>query len=302
MHREKFTEKLVRVIETIESGVLPARVREFYIFGSYARGALDPGDLDVVVVHDPAPSAYDDTVKRRLAGRFNPTEFIFKAYAMFKADMCRPLRKPGERREILLTRKIDDVVGPGSKIQREDLILLWSEADRHFRPKLDAIRSDVSAGRAPRDHLISLKRLHDDISTMERTVRMVRDNELALTRVPIDGINFRLNAEHTQRMKHWTDLAVMGKESIRLLPYALWWFEQYRQKADAPNQLEIWSKSNTHRVHLGRPSFGLMLRSFLRLSKLKRQCLITHIKKGQPNELLVFERGVNWSRVRHEET
>jgi len=52
MRREQFTDKLVRMIQTIQSGALPARVREFYVFGTYSRGALHPGDLDVVVVHD----------------------------------------------------------------------------------------------------------------------------------------------------------------------------------------------------------------------------------------------------------
>ena len=36
MKREKFTEKLVRIIQTIESGAVPAKVQEFYVFGSYA--------------------------------------------------------------------------------------------------------------------------------------------------------------------------------------------------------------------------------------------------------------------------
>src|SRR2546423_3183400 len=114
------------MIEAIQSGSLPARVREFYVFGSYSRGALEPDDLDVIVIHDAPPAAYDGAMRRRLAGRFNPTEYIFKAHAHFEADMRRPLRKPGERVQILLARKVDDLVGPGSKIRREDLILLWS--------------------------------------------------------------------------------------------------------------------------------------------------------------------------------
>ena len=35
-----------------------ARVREVYVFGSYARGALEPGDLDLLVVHDRATPEY----------------------------------------------------------------------------------------------------------------------------------------------------------------------------------------------------------------------------------------------------
>jgi predicted nucleotidyltransferase len=46
MHRDKFTDKLVRIAESIESGTLPMDVRELYVFGSYSRGAIEPGDLE----------------------------------------------------------------------------------------------------------------------------------------------------------------------------------------------------------------------------------------------------------------
>ena len=45
MHRDKFTEKLSRIVETIETQALPVKVRSLYVFGSYARGAIEPGDL-----------------------------------------------------------------------------------------------------------------------------------------------------------------------------------------------------------------------------------------------------------------
>jgi len=136
---------------------------------------------------------------------------------------------------------------------------------------------------------------------MDETVQMVRNDELAFTRISMDGIECRLNADHTRQVERWTALGAMGKNSLRILPYGLWWFEQHRQKAYSPNQLEIFSKSNTHRVHLGRPSLGWMVGNFLHSAKLKRQCLIPHLKKGEPNELLVFERGVHWSRVKRAE-
>lgn len=297
MKREQFTEKLVRMIETIQSGALPARVREFYVFGSYSRGAVEPGDLDVVVVHDRPPLAYEEALKRHFDEEgYSLRELLVKACARFRANMCEPLRKPGEKIQILLAQKLDDLVGEGSKIKREDLILLWSEADQDYRPKLEAIHPNPSAGRAARDHIIELKRLSDTISTMEHTVGMIRNGELVLTRLPIDGIDCRLNAHHSHWLSWWTQCNVMGKDSMKLLPYAMWWLQLHRQKSQVPaSQCVVWSKSWTHRVHLGRPSLGWMVGEFRRSPKIKRQCLIPHIKSGQPNELLVFERGKKWS-------
>lgn len=289
MKRAQFTNKLVRMIEMIQSGDLPARVREFYVFGSYSRGALEPGDLDVVVVHDDPGQVYWQALEEQV-------DSIFQVSHRFESEMRRALRKPGEKVQIILTRKLDRFLGETSKIKREDLILLWSEADQDYRPKLEAIRANPAAGRAPRDHLIELKRLHDTISTMERTVEMVRKEELVLARIPIDSIGCQLNAFHAHWLNWWTHCKVMGKDSMKLLPFAMWWLQQHRQRSECPDsQCIVWSKSYTHRVHLGRPSLAWMIGVFRRSTKVKRQCLIPHIKSGQPNELLVFERGNNWS-------
>ena len=173
--------------------------------------------------------------------------------------------------------------------------MLWSEEDQVYRPKLEAIRPDPAAGRAPRDHIVDLKRLSDQLSTMEQTVEMVGTEALVLNRLPIERIDCQLNAYHTRWLAHWTNCKIMGKASLRLLPYAMWWFEQCHQQSDLPHHLEVWSKSRTHRVHLGRPSLEGMLSVFKHFPEAERQCLIPHIKSGQPNELLVFEKGTNWS-------
>src|SRR5207245_9519235 len=94
-----------------------------------------------------------------------------------------------------------------------------------------------------RDHIIDLKRLHDTITTMERTVEMVRNEELALTRIPIESTDCRLNAYHSHWFAWWTHCKVMGRDSMKLLPYAIWWLEQHRQKCMlTAYQCVVWSK------------------------------------------------------------
>jgi hypothetical protein len=294
MRRERFTDKLVRMIKTIESGALPARVREFYVFGSYSRGALEPGDLDVVVIHDDPGHAYWQALQKKLeVSAIDPAPV-----RRFQSAMRGVLRKPGEKVQIILAHQLDYFIGEHSNIKREDLVLLWSGADHDYRPKLEAIRPDPTAGRAPRDHIIDLKRLQDLCSTMEHTVELLRNEELALTRIPIENIDCQLNEYHAHWLARCTDCMIMGKDSTKLLSYAMWWLEQHRQKSEVPDSLVIWSKSRTHRVHLGRPSLRWMLAQFKHSTKLKRQCLIPHIKARQLNELLIFERGKNWSSER----
>jgi len=59
MHRDKFTAKLVRIVESIEAGKVSMDVRELYVFGSYSRGAVEPGDLDLIIVHGPGRQEID---------------------------------------------------------------------------------------------------------------------------------------------------------------------------------------------------------------------------------------------------
>lgn len=51
MKREKFTAKLLRMLEVIDAGRLPTRGVAVYVFRSYARGALDPYDVNLIVVY-----------------------------------------------------------------------------------------------------------------------------------------------------------------------------------------------------------------------------------------------------------
>jgi predicted nucleotidyltransferase len=63
MNREQWTKKLVRIVTDIEAGRTPAAVRELYVFGSYAHGAVECKDLDLVVIHDEPPAELIEKLK-----------------------------------------------------------------------------------------------------------------------------------------------------------------------------------------------------------------------------------------------
>jgi predicted nucleotidyltransferase len=52
MTRGQWIKKLETIISRVEAGQAPARIREIHVFGSFARGALEPNDRDLIVVHD----------------------------------------------------------------------------------------------------------------------------------------------------------------------------------------------------------------------------------------------------------
>jgi len=246
MDRDKATAKLTRMAQAIAGGALPAPVKAFYVFGSYARGALNPHDLDVVLIYENPGKQYWNALDAELreAGK----DSLIEAGRVFQTRMRGGLRRPGERVDIMLGQSIDDVVGPGSKIRKDDLVLLWTPEDQDLQSKLAAIKTNSAAGRAERDHFVNLRRLHDSIGVMEKAIRWVGGGVLALTRVPADEIDLQLNAYHTHWLEHWRKCQVMGQKSMELLPYAMWWFQQYRQRSPVPHQTEVLSKSRTHRV------------------------------------------------------
>lgn len=295
MHHTKFTEKLVRILKTLDAGKLPVRVKELYVFGSYSRGAVEPGDLDLIVVYDSTDRRWADEQVRLMEeqGR-NTLEIIGTLPSKFQAAVRGAIRSQGEPIQVLVTPKVEDVIGEGSRIKPDDIILLWSDRDSSWQAKLAKIKTDESATRAPRNHLVPLTRLGDTVGTMEAVVEMIELERLRFFRLPVESINLTLNANNQHWLDVWTACKLMGSKSMEILPYAMWWLQQHRQVCKAPDRTEMYSKSRTHRVKVGKPSLRQMVSLFIRKPKLKRQCLIPHFKMKQPNELLVFERGATW--------
>lgn len=294
MDRDKATDKLVRMVQAVAADALPAPVKEFYVFGSYARGALNPNDVDVVVIYENPGRDFWESIDAELRERGKDP--LFEAGRVFQTRMRGGLRRPSERVDIMLGQSVDDVAHSNSKIRKDDLVLLWTPEDQDFRSKLAAIKVNRAAGRAERDHLVNLRRLHDSVGVMEKVVQWVHEGALVLTRLPVDGIDLQLNAYHVHWLEHWRTCPWIGRGTIALMPYAMWWLQQHRQRSQCPHQAEVWSKSHTHRVDLGKPSLGRMVGLFEEFPRIKRQCLIPHFRAREPNELLVFERGPTWRK------
>lgn len=142
MRRDRATaildEMLQRVCSATHDPALPL-VAKIDLFGSYARGALDPGDIDLNVIlnrdvvdkmfdfNDIMAAAHWKMVKRFLVGRRPFVNMLF------------------ERPETLI-----------SSMPTIQLLHLWSRGDdlATARERLHAICEDPSAGWAPRDHTL----------------------------------------------------------------------------------------------------------------------------------------------------
>jgi hypothetical protein len=111
-------------------------VRELYVFGSFARGAVDPRDLDIDVEYDQTDRRWGAHVATCLA---------------YSRDPHSPMRRAltGGKRGCQFTFNFRDRAD-------FDMTLLWRRGDPLVTAvgRLRSIQADRSAGRAPRDAML----------------------------------------------------------------------------------------------------------------------------------------------------
>ncbi|MCK1815211.1 nucleotidyltransferase domain-containing protein [Streptomyces sp. XM4011] len=139
MKRERATTLLNDMLDRLEEGGWPLDlVDEILLFGSYARGALNPSDVDLVVEHRTDDRLTSEFLHALSYGR-DPS-----------ASMKRALKGNSRGLQIhFRERKTLEAEG-------FELTLLWTRGESvdTARNRLAAITPDPDAGRAPRDHMI----------------------------------------------------------------------------------------------------------------------------------------------------
>ena len=262
------------------------------------RGSLQPNDLDVLVFYDGG-----EALTRRITAELEAKghaifDIIQKGARRFQAEVRRSLCRPGERIDLGICEH--DPSGP-NKFANEHIqqgkVLLWSQDDRNWRAKLATIQADPAARRFERGHFFPLRRLNASLAEMEAVTELLSSGQLVLTSIPVSQIDPKVSAWHQHWIEHWSRANRVGKETRKLVPYAFWWLERHRQRFDGEKPgcgMDAASVSTrAYRVLMGSPSLHGM-QAALQRAGTKQVCLIPHLKKAGPNELLIFERGPNW--------
>ncbi|MFF7993420.1 hypothetical protein ACFZDG_26965 [Kitasatospora xanthocidica] len=139
MKREQATVVLEEMLDRLEQGQWPLTlVEEIHLFGSYSRGALEVGDIDVCVQH----TTDDRWLRHSLHASINGKDGY--------VPMRQALR--GRRRGVSFQFQMrSSLEGDGF-----DLLPLWRRGEPVdlARRRLAGIRPDPTAGRAPRDHVL----------------------------------------------------------------------------------------------------------------------------------------------------
>lgn len=299
MNRETATRQIERIIQAIEAENFPAKVLELHVFGSFARGALNPGDLDLIVIHEPAPDLLNrlekDVIKKygKSFLHWPPRQW---PHEKFKSMMAAVMRKPGEKMDILLAESMEKIDEIGENIANTHRVLIWSNSDRDWQAKLDAIKPDPQAGRHERAHFADLKRFNTDLQTMEHVTEAVSQGYLKLTQLDADKVEPTLNPGYQHCHDWWMECGFMGKKSLKLLRYGMWWIQEQPGQADkCPDhprrEGDMFSKDGKYVVCLGNPPLHVVFHVARGEPRRKGICLIPHFKRGELNEMFVFEKG-----------
>lgn len=303
MNRDRWVEKLGAIVARIEAGEAPARIREVYVFGSFARGAMEPDDLDLIVVHDrPSNKVLEPLLKAVKSYSYDDLDQSFKAYQRFEAALRKVFRRGGERMDIKLAESLDSAVSALVDIPPGEIRLVWSEPNRDWRANVAAIAASPTAGRHPRNHFINVKRAGCTLEAVEQVTEMIDTGVLTLEKLRLNDITPVLNREFQHWLDHWTRIRCLGAEALKVLPWGMWWLQQ--QGAPRPRidrRTELVDKAWRFRVELGRLYPYYVFSLFEDHPSMVRQCLIPHMRVREENSMYVFERGPHWKTAREAE-
>jgi Nucleotidyltransferase domain len=299
MDRQIATRQIERIVHAIEDEKFPTRVRELHVFGSYARGALNPGDLDLILIHDPA-SELLERLKVELVKKHG-NNFLYWPRGQwpeqkFESMMRQVMRRPGEKMDILLGTSMAKITEMGENIANAHRVLIWSDSDRNWRVKLDSIKPDPSAGRCERAHFANLKRFNSNLRTMVNVTEAVSQGFLKLTRIDAEQVEPTLNSMYQHWYDWWMQCKVMGKNSMKLLRHGMWWLQEQRSQArrrphSPRHDCTMYSEDWKYVVYFGNPPLYAAYRVCHGDHRHVRVCLIPHFKRREPNEMFVFEQG-----------
>ncbi len=247
------------------------RVKALWVVGSYARGALFCGDLDLVadIIKEEGVMPLTATVSRSIIGR--------------APDVRLYIGTPEEN--------TSGVTFPEEK-------LLWSSDASDWSATINAIPVDPKAARFERLHdILPLRKEqitdYGDKDTFEKIVDLLNQQVLSSQWVAVSDISVQPEEwsfaakklfEYIQR---WC-----GKKTQEVMPFAIEWFKDN-------NRCDLWHHKYNEKtrfkiggaeVLVGRPCIDLSQLDSLSCAAI---VIVPHMSRRGPNGLWLLSRGVN---------
>jgi len=285
--RDSFTKSLQRICQRIDTqrvfevdcnyAFLPGvqhsrlRVKTLWVVGSYARGALSCGDLDLVaeIIREEGALPLTPTVSRAVVGRF--------------PDVRLYIGIPEEN--------TSGVPFPEAK-------LVWSSDAPDWNAAIGAIPVDPTASRFEREHdMLPLRREqitdYGDEDTLEKIVDLLEQKVLSSQWVSVEDISVQSDEWSPSATKFFGKIQQWcGKKTQEVMPFVIEWFKDN-------NRCDLWHRDYNEKtrfkiggmeVLVGRPCIDLTLLDSLSCSAI---VIVPHLSRRGPDGLWVLSRGAN---------
>jgi hypothetical protein len=248
-------------------------VRTLWVVGSYARGAIECGDLDLVL---------DVTVKsdQRLTDT-PPTSAINRTFLNSPADVRVYVGTPTEN---------------SSKVGFDDARLIWSAEQPDWRSAIASIHPDPNATRfaRPADAIpFRREQLYAFSDTISDLLKLEQSRVLKWQFVPFTEVHLPpIRSDDEREFVRLTE-SLCGKETQRLIPHLL---DAFRQRPTWPEGTwrRPWRERTEFRsggcdVFVGRPYIPIARLNDLATTEI---ALSPHLTKRGPNGVWIIGRGV----------
>lgn len=284
--RDSFTKSLKRICQRIDGQrvfeadwkhfLLPGskhsrlRVKAVWVVGSYARGAIQCGDLDLVA----------DVIAEK--GGLPPTSTISRCVICRAPDVRLYVGTPEENT---------------SGVEFPEAKRVWSSEAPDWNAAIEAIPVDPTATRFERPHdMLPLRKEQivdygeDDL--FEKIIGLLDQRKLASEWVPLTDIvvkpeNWSYEAtDFFEGVQRWC-----GKKTQEVMPYIIEWCSN--------NRYDVWHRKYNEKtcfkiggaeVCVGRPYIDLRLLDSLSCSA---TLIVPHRSRRGPNGLWILSRGAN---------
>ena len=243
------------------------RVKTLWAFGSWAKGALYCGDLDLIADVE-----------------------VIEGYLPMTPTLRRVLIKGA--RDVRLYVGTPEENNSGVPV--EDAMLIWSVSDKNWKKNIADIKPNPATEKFARKiDAIPLRseQLYDEVDYLEKLVDLKTEDSLDWIWVPISNLDLDTT--------HWSDTAVSfyerlnghsGKKTMEAMRFIIDWFE-------INDPIQTWNYDHSSRaaftingnfVHVGHPPIDLRRLDHHSCSGL---ILVPHITKRGPNGIWKIHRG-----------
>ncbi|WP_394845141.1 hypothetical protein LZC95_49965 [Pendulispora brunnea] len=245
------------------------RVKALYVAGSWARGAPDCGDLDLLLSIDAGPPHGHDIPKSQISRLVTGSPAYVQVHTGTPEDNS-------------------------SHVEFPEAQLLWSVDDRDWQSKLDAIKVDPNAGRFSRKYDALPMRpgqLRTTFEVLDEVVEQLDRGIIASEWVPIGAIQPKPDTwdEETEKWHRWLSIEG-GKQARKVGDFVL----QYLF-ATCPSEIDLGYSSNPldfryggFYVTMGRPYLDIDVLNNVNATAV---VLAPYITTRGPNGIWILRRG-----------